>query len=183
MSYEQPIPHDTLRTIYSIVAPAAVSIVNEGHECDQQLMVFNVLGDGEPELVTILPPRIIQSLHASAAHKDVLFAFVRDILQRRDADVVVHVTEAWGTFFSAGGVKSGLQRYEELKRAGVSLEHQPGRTESLIIMLHTREGTCSGMMPITGTPRRVKLAPLAVEQIGSRDFTGRISLNLEERAA
>ena len=164
MSYEQPIPHDTLRTIYSIVAPAAVSIVNEGHECDQQLMVFNVLGDGEPELVTILPPRIIQSLHASAAHKDVLFAFVRDILQRRDADVVVHVTEAWATRIAAG----------------VPLEHQPGRTETLMVTLHTRQGSCAGMMPIVGIPRRVKFAPLELEQMGSADFTGRMSMNSEE---
>ena len=173
MSYEQPIPHDTLRTIYSIVAPAAVSIVNEGHECDQQLMVFNVLGDGEPELVTILPPRIIQSLHASAAHKDVLFAFVRDILHRRDVDVVVHVTEGWATRIAAG----------DLKDAGVPLEHQPGRTETLMVTLHTRQGSCAGMMPIVGIPRRVKFAPLELEQMGSADFTGRMSMNSEERAA
>ena len=180
MSYEQPIPHDTLRTIYSIVAPAAVSIVNEGHECDQQLMVFNVLGDGEPELVTILPPRIIQSLHASAAHKDVLFAFVRDILHRRDADVVVHVTEAWATRIAAGEIEEGMRRYQDLKDAGVPLEHQPGRTETLMVTLHTRQGSCAGMMPIVGIPRRVKFAPLELEQMGSADFTGRMSMNSEE---
>ena len=177
MSFQGPIPHETLRQIYSMVAPAAVTIVNTGSECAAQVFVFDVRESGEAEFITSLPPHTVNALHATDRAKQGLSTLIREILEGGEADVIAYVTESWTTQIGAQEVDAGLARYNELRAAGVTLEHQPGRGEALVVALHTREGTCASMMPITGQPRCVTFAPVDLAQIGSPEFTGRMSMN------
>lgn len=175
---------EILRSVHGLLTRGGTSIINEGSVAAPILMLFKVVGDTlatqKISAASIVPPHEVNAMQRSAVSKKAMMDAIIDLLSdgEHSVDIVGHLTEAWRADVGDPGA---LQRALALSDAGVSVEDMPGRSEMLMISLHTLEGTYTSAAVITTDAtgkRHCAGAPLDAEgvTVGGRMLIGGLGI-------
>lgn len=168
-----------ITAIYNFHAKAAVSIINERDQDLMPQLVMVRMNDepGHIGEVMLADPGLVNALQRTHHSKQVLMTIVRLLLNSGETapDAVVHVSEAWAVESSRGSrdAQGLLDGHEGVK------DH-PNRTEALMVNIHTRARSYTGMCPIEsdGKKRRAVFKPLDTTCL----VTGRLFIEPEATA-
>ena len=122
-----------------------------------------------------VPPELMQTMMKNAAGKELLMMVVREAFKEKLApDVMVMVSEAWSLEIAGPDAKQKADSY----RTG-TLEHEPGRGESLIVSVYTPTRSYMGMHRIetdSAGKRTVVVRPLDMDGV----LSGRLTIEGDE---
>jgi len=153
-----PISREVLSQVYGQMSAAAASIIDAGNDANPQLLIFSDTG----EWLGNVPEDLVGKLHSEmmgSAGKVIVMHFVNQILAHR-GDIVVHIVEAWAKHY---GPEEKDEKVAEDLAKYKKVSNLPGRTEAMVVTLHTREKSYVGISPVvTGADgkRHVDLQPL-----------------------
>jgi hypothetical protein len=172
--------------VFASFAPDAVDIFNADGKVNPMLFCVTLgAQSGEISAMGAFDPDFVAGFYndRTGRGKDVLRVFIQGLTtpgspmraamqedQHLLPDIVVQISEAWM------GTATSAEHWAALKAKYGSVEHVPGRTEGILIALHSSGYSTLGSCPILGNPRRAELGTLTTED---GVFTGRLSMTID----
>ncbi len=157
MKTERPIPQEVLDRFLAFMLEPAAETISEGGQV-VPIMIAERLDDAF-KLVDI---KMIGFVSDGKPPTAIIGKLINQLLVSRDYDMIAFINEAW------------TKTAKPDERIPDSIAEDPERTESVVVIVYTRQGEWLSISPIKRSPNRLEVRPFSQD---IESFGGRLSIH------